>query len=153
MRFAEVLLWLGSHLVAWLIIYSHLIWLAVIPHSACGAEAEELFILSLGFSPLVICAALLLGPAHRLIGVVEYLKWLATPLVLLLPLAVIPVTSAFTDTTLGGNGLCPDTIAGAWQRGWAPLQITTMLFVLYAVLRFIAGRPLKSRAGRQALER
>ncbi len=153
MRLAEVLLRLGCHLVGWLIIYSHFIWLGVIPHSGCGSEGEELFRLSLAFSPIAVGAALLLGPAHRLIGVTDYLKWLATPLILLLPLAVIPVMHAFIDTTLGGSGLCPDMIASSWHRGWAPLQLATILFVLYAALRFITGRPLNQWAGRQDLER
>ncbi len=79
MRFSEVLLRLGCHLVGWLIIYSHCIWLAVIPQIACGPEGEELYRLSLGISPLVIGAALLLGLANKLTSVVAYLKWLAVP--------------------------------------------------------------------------
>ncbi len=70
MRFSEVLLRLGCHLVGWLIIYSHCIWLGLIPQIGCGPEGEELYRLSLGFSPLVIGAALLLGLANKLTSVV-----------------------------------------------------------------------------------
>jgi hypothetical protein len=143
MGFSEILLRLGSHLVGWLIIYSHLIWVAVIPQISCGPEGEELFRLSLGFSPLVIVASLMLGLAKKLETVVEYLRWLALPLILLFPLAIKPVLTALETTTFGGLGLCEPVSATFWQQAWAPVQIVAIIFILVASVLFIL-KTLKS---------
>lgn len=137
MGFSEILLRLGSHLVGWLIIYSHLIWVAVIPQITCGPEGEELFRLSLGFSPLVIVASLVLGLANKLETVVENLRWLALPLILLMPLAIKPVVAALETTTLGGLGLCEPVPATLWQLAWAPVQTVVIVFITVASIRFI----------------
>ncbi len=140
MRFSEVLLRLGCHLVGWLIIYSHCIWLGLIPQIGCGPEGEELYRLSLGFSPLVIGAALLLGLANKLTSVVAYLKWMAVPLILLVPLTAIPILTALETTTVGGMGFCDSVTATNWQRSWAPIQIVTIAIVLIAAVRFVIKR-------------
>jgi len=140
MRFSEVLLRLGCHLVGWLIIYSHCIWLGVIPQIGCGSESEELFRLSLGFSPLVIVAALLLGLANKLTTVVNYLKWMALPLILLLPLTVSPILTALQTTTFGGLDFCGLGTATGWQRSWAPIQIITLVIVVVAAIRVAMKR-------------
>ena len=137
MGFSEILLRLGSHLVGWLIIYSHLIWVAVIPQITCGPEGEELFRLSLGFSPLVIVASLILGLANKLETVVESLRWLALPLIFLLPLVIKPVVAALETSTFGGLGLCEPVPATFWQLAWAPVQTVVIIFIIVASIRFV----------------
>ena len=131
---------LGCNLVGWMIIYSHCIWLGVIPQIGCGPEGDELFLLSLVFSPVAIGAALLLGLAHKLPTVVGYLKWMALPLFLLVPLAVIPILTALDTATLGGTGFCDSIAATGWQRAWAPIQIVTLLVIVTASILFVAKR-------------
>ena len=140
MRFAEILLRLGCNLVGWMIIYSHCIWLAVIPQIGCGPEGDEIFRLLLGFSPVAIGAALLLGLAHKLPTVVGYLKWMALPLVLLIPLTVSPVLAALETTTFGSMGFCESIAASGWQRAWAPIQVVTLLIIVAASILFVAKR-------------
>ena len=140
MRFAEILLRLGCNLVGWMIIYSHCIWLAVIPQIGCGPDGDEIFRLSLGFSPIAIGAALLLGLAHKLPTVVGYLKWLALPLILLVPLTVSPILAALETTTFGSMGLCESIAASGWQRAWAPIQIMTLFIIVAASILFVAKR-------------
>lgn len=131
---------LGCNLVGWMIIYSHCIWLAVIPQIGCGSEGDELFRLSLAFSPVAIGAALLLKLAHKLPTVMGYLKWMALPLILLVPLAVSPVLTALEVATLGGTGFCESVAASGWQRAWAPIQIITLLVIVAASILFVAKR-------------
>jgi hypothetical protein len=140
MRFAEILLRLGCNLVGWMIIYSHCIWLAVIPQIGCGPDGDEIFRLSLGFSPIAIGAALLLGLAHKLPTVVGYLKWLAAPLILLVPLTVSPIFAALETTTIGSMGFCESIAASGWQRAWAPIQIVTLFVIVAASIHFVAKR-------------
>jgi hypothetical protein len=140
MRLAEILLRLGCNLVGWMIIYSHCIWLGIIPQIGCGPEGAELYRLSLGFSPIAIGAALLLGLAHKLPSVVGYLKWLAVPLILLVPLTVSPVLAALETTTLGAMGFCESIAAIGWQRAWAPIQVATLLIIVVTSILFVAKR-------------
>ena len=140
MRFAEVILRLGCNLVGWMIIYSQCIWLAVIPQIVCGPEGDELYRLSLGFSPVAIGAALLLGLAHKLPTVVGYLKWLALPLIILVPLSVSPILSALETTTFGSMGFCESIAATGWQRAWAPIQAVTLTIIVAASILFVAKR-------------
>lgn len=140
MRLSEVLLRLGCNLVGWLMIYSHLIWLAVIPRIGCGPESQELLRLSLGFSPLVIGASLMLGLARPLTAVVGYLKWLAAPLILLIPLAASPVLTALASATIGESGLCDSLAASGWQRVWAPVQAVTLAVIAVLTIRFVVRR-------------
>jgi len=140
MRLAEVLLRLGCNLVGWMIIYSHCIWLGVIPQIGCGTEGDELFRLSLGFSPIAIGAAMLLGLAHKLPTVVGYLKWMALPLILLVPLAAIPILTALDTATFGGIGFCDSIAATGWQRAWGPIQAGTLLIIVAASVLFVAKR-------------
>lgn len=140
MRFAEIILRLGCNLVGWMIIYSHCIWLGVIPQIVCGPEGDELYRLSLGFSLIAIGAALLLGLAHKLPAVVGYLKWLAAPLIILVPLAISPILSALETTTLGSMGFCESIAATGWQRAWAPIQAVTLMIIVTASILFVAKR-------------
>jgi hypothetical protein len=137
MQFSEVLLRLGCNLVGWLIIYSHFIWLGVIPEVGCGTEGAELYRLALASCPVVILASILLGLAHRLTAVVDYLKWLALPLIVLIPLSISPIAGAMETATLGALDFCGLVPAADWQRAWAPVQIATLTIIIIAVFRFV----------------
>ncbi|MDH3219583.1 MAG: hypothetical protein OEO19_08620 [Gammaproteobacteria bacterium] len=140
MRFSEVLLRLGCNLVGWLIIYSYFIWLGVIPQVSCGPEGAELYRLVLASCPVAILAAMLLGLAHPLTGVIDYLKWLALPLVILIPLSIDPIAKAMETATLGALDFCGPLPASDWQRAWAPVQIATVTIIVIAVARFLIRR-------------
>ena len=138
MTFAEVLLRLGSHMVAWLVIYTHCIWLAIIPQVGCGSESDELYRLVLLLAPMALLGSCLLGIAGPLRSVVGYLRWLALPLVVLVPLAARPVAMAFAATSMEGLGLCSGAAAGFWERVWAPCQALALLSVAVMSVRFFA---------------
>jgi len=134
------LLRLGCNLVGWLIIYSYFIWLGVIPQVGCGTEGTELYRLVLASCPVAIAASMLLGLAHRLTAVIVYLKWLALPLIVLLPLAIGPIAKAVETATLGGLDFCGPLAAADWQRAWAPVQVATVTIIIIVVARFVFKR-------------
>jgi len=138
MTFAEILLRLGSHLVAWLVIYTHCIWLAIIPQVGCGSESDELYRLVLLFAPIALLGSCLLGIAGPLHSVVGHLRWLALPLIVLVPLAARPVAVAFVATSIDGLGICGAAPAGFWERIWAPCQALALVSVAVMSIRFFA---------------
>ncbi len=140
----DMLLRVGSTLVAWMVIYAHLLWLAILPQAGC-ADGDELWRLLLGFAPFVICFSLLLRAVHVLPGIYGITRYMALPAALLMLLAAKPVFTALTQTTLGSAPLCPDTTMAGWQPYWAPVQVAALLCI--AIQAFRAWRmPLSTDA-------
>ena len=138
MRFSEFIARLGCNLVGWLIIYSHLIWLAVVPRLGCGSESDELFRLTLASALLAIMGALMLGLARPLHGIVKYLKWLAYPGALMIPLAASAVYASIETYNTAGGTICQTSITGDWLAYWAALEILSLIIILFAGIGFIA---------------
>lgn len=135
MRFAEVFLRLGTSLVAWMMLYAYILWLAAVYVIACGPDGDEMHRLLLGMAPFVCCFALLLNVTHPFEEIQSMLRWLGVPLLLLLPFALRSVWDIFRTVNLNTTAICPDQIAPTWQYLWAPLQMATLLFIIYRVVR------------------
>ena len=133
MSIPEVLLRLGCVLVAWMVVYTQCIWLATLRTIGCGPDGDEMWRLLLGFSPFAIGFAVLLTAIHALPEIARILRWAALPLVVLVPLAALPVMSALNATTFGGDPICGDP--AAWHRWWAPVQIVTLVSISFAAIR------------------
>ena len=123
-RLAETLLRLGCSLVGWMVVYAHCIWLATLRVVGCEADGDELWRLLLGFMPFTLGFAFLLGAVARLSEVARTLRWLALPLVALVPLAAVPVYQAVSASTFGGQPICLP--ATDWHAWWGPLQAATL---------------------------
>jgi hypothetical protein len=135
MTFAEVLLRLGTALVAWMVLYAYLLWLATLRVSGCDADGDALWRLLLGIAPLAVMLSPLVGASRPLIDVHRILRWGSLPLLLLVPLAVAAVWPTWERATLGGLDVCSDLPAAAWQVWWAPLQVTALLALAVIVWR------------------
>ena len=57
MRFAEVFLRLGSALVAWMLLFTHFLWLAALHAMGCGPDGAEMHKLLLGLILARVCLA------------------------------------------------------------------------------------------------
>ncbi len=69
MRFAEVFLRLGTSLVAWMMLYAYIVWLAALNSLGCGPDGDEMHRLLLGMVPVACGFAFLIGatePARKL---------------------------------------------------------------------------------------
>jgi hypothetical protein len=135
MRFAEVFLRLGTSLVAWMMLYAYVLWLAAVYVIACGPDGDEMHRLLLGMAPFTCGFALLLNVTHTFEEIHSMLRWLGVPLFLLLPFALRSIWDVFQTVNLNATAICPDQLAPTWQYLWAPLQMLALLFVTYMVVR------------------
>ena len=125
---AEVLLRLGCTLVGWMVVYTHLIWLATLRVIGCSPDGDEMWRLLLGFAPFAVGFAFLLTALRGLPDVSRILRWLAIPLTVLLPVAAIPVVVALAATTLGNESICGGAQT-TWHVWWAPIQFAALLVI------------------------
>ncbi len=135
MRFAEVFLRLGSALVAWMVIYAHILWLAVLFRLACGPDGDEMHKLLLGLAPVTIGAAFALRVTRPFDEIHSMLRWLGVPLALLLPFVVRSIWQAVDAVIVNESAFCTNVPPAIWQIAWAPAQIVTVAIVLLMVLR------------------
>ena len=135
MRFAEVFLRLGSALVAWMVIYAHVLWLAVLFRLACGPDGDEMHKLLLGLAPITIGMSFVLRATRPFSEIHSMLRWLGVPLALLLPFIVRSIWQATDAVIINESAFCADVPPSIWQIAWAPAQIVTVAVVLLMVLR------------------
>lgn len=138
MRLAEAFLRIGSSLVGWMIIYAHVLWLAVSARVACGEEGAELFAVLLGLAPLTLLVAPLVLVSRPLEDVHRLLRWLALPLVLLLPFCLYAIYRVFLTVYGAGSPICGSAAVPAWQTWWVPVQL--FITALVAALIGLAWR-------------
>lgn len=135
MRFAEVFLRLGAALVGWMVIYAHFLWLAVLFRLGCGPDGDEMHGLLLGLAPVTIGLAFALQATRPFNEIHRMLRWLAVPLVLLLPFIGQSVWQAVEATIVNESAFCANVPPSIWQTAWAPAQIITVTLVLYLAYR------------------
>lgn len=135
MRFAEVFLRLGTSLVAWMMLFAHLLWLAALYVTDCGPDGDEMYRLLLGLAPFSCGFAYLLRVTRPFVEIHSMLKWLAVPLLLLLPFALRSVWQALHTANLNSQALCGANELTTWQSLWAPAQILTLIFISYMVFK------------------
>jgi len=131
----EMLLRLGCSLVAWMVIYTYCLWLAVLRVTGCGSDGDEFWRLLLGLAPFAAGFAAVLGASRRMPDLHRILRWGFVPLVLLIPLDLIPVWTTFAAVNLAGEGICSASAASQWQLWWAPLQLATLIVIILFTVR------------------
>lgn len=143
MRFAEIFLRLGSALVAWMIQYAYFLWLAAAYVVGCGPDGDEMYRVLFGMAPFAAATAFTLGVTRPFGDSHNLLRWLALPLVLLLPFCLRTVWAVFRSANLSGTAFCIESEAATWQLWWAPLQLAALsvISVLLLRMRNPAGEP------------
>lgn len=135
MGFAEVFLRLGSALVAWMMLYTHFVWLAALYAMGCGPDGDEMHRLLLGLAPFTAGFALLLRVTRPFAEIHSILRWLGVPLLLLLPFAIRSVWQVLQAANIESTAICSTGEATAWQTLWAPVQIVILLLTTYMVVK------------------
>jgi hypothetical protein len=135
MRFAEVFLRLGSALVAWMLLFTHFLWLAALHAMGCGPDGAEMHKLLLGLIPLTCGASLLIGVTQPFAEIHALLRWLTIPLLLLLPFALRSVWDVVQTVNIDGAGVCAGSQPAVWAQLWAPAQVITLALALFMILR------------------
>ena len=134
MRFAEVFLRLGCALVAWMMVFAYVVWLAALHAMACGPDGDEIHRLLLGMAPAAALMALLLRVTHPFEDIHRMLSWLAVPLALLLLFGVNNVWQVFEKSNLNNEAICSAAEATTWQQIWAPAQFLALLVISVVVI-------------------
>lgn len=150
MRFAEILLRLGLSLVAWMIVYAYFLWLTVLHLVGCAPDGPEMYRVLLGGAPFAAGTSLLLRSTRPLLDVHRILRWLAIPLVLLLPLILRNIADVLIRVKLGTGSLCDFEASAAWHAWWAPLQLVALAVVIYKVVDVWRSVEKDSRNGASA---
>ena len=135
MRFAEVFLRLGTSLVAWMILYAHILWLAALHTIGCGPDGDELHRLLLGLAPFTCGFAFLLRVTRPFADIHSILRWLGVPLLLLLPFAIRSIWSVFQLVSIDASAICASASPTTWESLWAPFQLITVLLISYMVVK------------------
>lgn len=134
MRLSEVLLRIGSTLVAWMVIYAFFLWLAVVQRVECGADGDEIYRLLLGMAPLAVGASFLLGASRPFADIHSMLRWLGLPVAGLLFLAAPVIWETFANVNLAGGTICDGVPKSGWQSIWAPVQFSAVAFCIWKIL-------------------
>lgn len=135
MHFSEVFLRLGCTLVAWMMMYAHILWLAALYAMGCGPDGDEMHRVLLGLAPFTIGFAFALRLTRPFADIHRILRWLAVPLIILVPLALRSIWYAFERVNLQSLAICGGAEAVGWQMYWPSLQFATVLLVAYMVVK------------------
>ncbi|MEM7432963.1 MAG: hypothetical protein AAF351_13660 [Pseudomonadota bacterium] len=137
MRFAEVFLRLGSALVAWMVIFTYVLLLAILYQLECGPDGDEMHRLLLGLAPMALIAAFVIRATKPLPEVHSMLVWIAAPVAFLALLGARSTWQVFQAVNLQAASICSTTTT-TWQTIWAPAQFVTLLVLV--VLLFLTWR-------------
>jgi hypothetical protein len=137
MRFAEVFLRLGSVLVAWMVLFAYVLWLAVMHITGCGPDGDEMPRVLLGMAPLATAAAFALRSTRSLPEIHRMLRWLGLPLCVLLLLSLRSVWGVFTRVHLDGLGICSASNVAPWELAWVAIQVLALAVIAFLVVREI----------------
>jgi hypothetical protein len=129
MRFAEVFLRLGCALVAWMVTFAYVVWLAALHAMRCGPEGDEVHRLLLAMAFVAALMAPLLRATRPFAEIHRMLSWLALPLALLSTLALRNIWNAFSTTYIEHSALCAAEEPPLWQLAWAPSQMTALVVI------------------------
>lgn len=135
MRFAEVFLRLGCALVAWMVLYTHVVWLAASRAIGCGPDGDAMYELLLGSAAFAWAFSFLLRSTRPLTEVHGILRWLAAPLAALFPFAAYGIWNVITVVNLHGLPLCSMSAPPLWQRWWAAIETLALVLIAWRVVR------------------
>ena len=134
MRFAEVFLRLGCALVAWMVTFAYVVWLAALHAMGCGPDGDEMHRLLLAMAVVAALMAPLLRATRAFADIHRMLSWLAAPLALLSPFALRNIAGAFTTTYLEQRALCAAGEPALWQLAWAPVQMAALVAIAICIV-------------------
>ena len=126
---------IGCALVAWMILFAHFVWLAIITKIDCGPGGDEVFLFLLILAPFAMISALLISVTRPLGDIHGTLQWMAFPLGGLIVIGAFNVWSVAVNIHTTGLSPCSQAEAVTWQFAWAGVQTVTLLIVLVAIVR------------------
>lgn len=135
MRFAEVFLRLGTALVAWMMLFTHFLWLAAVHVIGCGPDGDELQRVLLLLAPVTCVFAFLVGVTRPFDEIHKILGWFRWPLAILVALALRSIWGTARRVNLDGVALCGPGTPSAWEQYWSAAQLAVCVLVAIVVMR------------------
>ena len=135
MRFAEVFLRMGTALVAWMMLFTHFVWLAALHVIGCGPDGDELQRVLLGLIPVTCVFAALVGVTRPFDDIHAMLGWLRVPLGVLMLLSLRSIWGVANRVNLDGLALCGDGAPSTWELLWSPAQLAACVLVGFLIMR------------------
>jgi hypothetical protein len=135
MRFSEVFLRLGCALVAWMVLYAHFVWLAVLGNIGCGPDGDELHRVLLGLAPVTIGCAFLLRMTRPLEEIHRILRWLGLPLAAFMLAGAYHVFLISRSVYVTGLGICSTGNGAAWHQFWGVAQSLAVVVSAVMIIR------------------
>ena len=103
----------------------------------CGPDGDEMHRLVLGMAPAACGFAFLLRVTRSMPEVHSIIRWLAGPLFLLMPLALMSIWKVFARADVDSLSICSNNAAVLWERTWAPVQLLTLILIAYLLVGVI----------------
>lgn len=135
MRFSEVFLRLGLGLVAWILLLTYFVWLAVTSRVGCGPEGVEIYLVLLGLTPFALGGSVMLRATRPLGDVHDILRWGVVLIGLLVPFALLSVWKVFSQVWGAGEGICGPDAPLLWEKLWPLVQAAAVLAILLLLYR------------------
>ncbi len=145
MQFAEVFLRLGSSLVAWMVLYAYVLWLAALNNLGCGPDADEMHRLLLGMALASVGFAFLLAVSRPMLEVHNILRWFGIPLLLLIPFVLMSIWAVYERANLHSLSICSNMAAATWERAWAPAQLISVAIIAFLLVRLLKGAAISKQ--------
>lgn len=117
-----------------MLLYAHILWLALAEEFGCGPDGDEMYRLLLGMVPLTIGAVFLLQATRELTDVHKILRWFGILPGLLVPFGIISVAKIFKRVNAEGQAICGESAAPAWQHWWAPTQVIVLILIVFMIV-------------------
>lgn len=141
MPLIDMLLRLGCVMVAWMVVYAHLLWLATVRVIGCDVDGDALWRLLLGFAPIAVGFTLCFDLLRPLEDIHRTLRWASAPLLVLVPLCLAAVWPTWQRATVDGLSICATLPAGWWEALWAPTQLATLAVISTMAWRVWRTKP------------
>lgn len=118
-----------------MMLYAYVVWLAVLHATGCGPDGDQLHRLLLGLAPFTVGFAFLLRVTRPIAEIHSMLRWLAVPLLFLLPFALRSLWSTFQSVNVDAVAICDSGAPATWQTLWAPIQLLSLLLISLMVVK------------------
>jgi hypothetical protein len=147
LRFADIFLRLGTSLVAWMVLYAYLVWLAALRAMGCGADGAEMHQLVLAMS-IISCPVVFLTRATSTMPEVHsLLRWLGVPLLILMPFGLLSAWDVFSRANGRSLSICTNSTAQPWEQLWAPMQFTAVVIIASMLIRVLKVHTTENNKG------
>ena len=121
-------------MVAWMVSFAYIVWLAALHAMGCGPDGDEIYRLLLGMAPAAAAIAFLLRVTWPFAEIHRMLSWLALPMALLLPFSLRNTWQVFEKTLLNNAAICGAGDPALWQKIWAPTQFLAVFVIAVLVI-------------------